>query len=212
MNSPIRVYLADDHPVVRKGMARLLKTFPRIKDVMDAANGRELLALIQHELPDAVILDIEMPTMGGVETARFIGENYPTVKILVLTMHTEEVFINKLMDLGVHGFLSKSVEPEELERALYSIVDRDFYRNNLVEEALGRYSRSAREEVYGKLSIREVEVLLLICQELSPREISDRLQISEKTFFNHRSNILEKTGARNNIGLLKYALQKGLLK
>jgi two-component system, NarL family, response regulator DegU len=208
----IRVYLADDHPVVRKGMARLLKTFLRVGEVMDAANGRELISLIQNQLPDAVIIDIEMPVMGGVEAAKWISENFPSVKMLVLTMHTEEVFINKLMDLGVQGFLSKAAEPEELEEALYSIVDKDFYRNNIVEDALGKYSRTIREDVYARLSLREVEVLLLICQELTSKEISERLHISEKTFFNHRGNILEKTGARGNVGLLKYALLKGLIK
>jgi DNA-binding NarL/FixJ family response regulator len=212
MSMSISVYVADDHPVVRKGMARLLKTFGRIGSVGEAANGKELVDLLADELADVVIMDIEMPTLGGVEAAKIISQRFPSVKILVLTLHAEEVFIDKLLDIGVNGFLNKSVEPEELEKALYAVVDNDFYRNAIVERALQKSNRDGKADSYGKLSTREIEILLLICDELTPGEISQRLQISEKTFFNHRANILEKTGARNNVGLLKFALTKGLKK
>jgi DNA-binding NarL/FixJ family response regulator len=204
----IKVYLADDHTVVRKGMLRLLSTFKRVRDVEEAPNGKELIALIEKNTPDAVILDLEMPVMGGIETSRYITNHYPKVKILVLTMHIEDFFIHKLMDIGVNGFLSKSAEPSEVEQALYSIVDRDFYKNATVEKALKKIIVH-HDNSNSKLTARETEILLLICQELTPGEISERIQISEKTFFNHRSNILLKTSARSNVGLLRYALQNG---
>ena len=207
------MYLADDHNVVRKGMSRLLRTFSRVVEVSEAANGKELIMLIEQRLPDAIILDVEMPVLGGVDTARYISQHFPTVKILVLTMHNEEIFINRLLDFGVHGFLTKSCEPEEVERALYAIVDHDFYRNAIVEKALAsRIASQNSTHSHVRLSTREIEILLLICQELSSGEISERLRISEKTFFNHRSHILEKTGSRGNIGLLKFAQQKGYFK
>ena len=205
----INVYLADDHNVVRKGMIRLLGTFDRVGEVKEASNGRELLDLIEGREPDAVIIDLEMPVMGGIEAGRQISDHFPDVKILMLTMHTEGVFINKLMDIGVHGFLSKSAEVEEVEKALYSVIDKDFYKNDIVEKAIAKSINREPEDKYSKLTTREIEILLLICQEYTPGEISNRLSISEKTFFNHRANIVTKTGVRNNIGLYKFAIQRG---
>lgn len=210
MKSKLKVYLAEDHNVVRKGMQRLLHSFEHVDVVKDAANGKELLTLIEEDNPDAVILDVEMPVMGGIEAAKIIADRYPSVKMLVLTMHNESVFINKLMDIGVHGFLSKSAEPQEVERALQAIVEKDFYKNDIATKALmSSGSRPTEEDKYCKLTNREIEIMLLICQELTPGEISDRLQISEKTFFNHRANILEKTKVRGNVGLIRYAVLNG---
>lgn len=202
------VYLADDHHVVRKSMSRLVNSFGRVARVEEAADGRELIKLIEQGIPDAVIMDLEMPGMGGIEAGKQIAERFPEVKILVLTMHTEGVFINRLLDVGVHGFLSKACQPDEVEKALYSIVDYDFYRNEIVVKALSNIQKT-NSEPGTKLTNRELEILLLICQELRPNEISERLQISEKTFFNHRSNILIKTRSRSNVGLVQYAIHRG---
>ena len=210
--SKLKIYIADDHTFVRKGMIRLLNTFQRIGEIKEAANGQEIIQLVEASAPDAVILDLEMPVMNGFDTSKYLVEHYPDIKILILTMHTEEVFILNLMELGVHGFLNKNAEPEEVERALYSILDKDFYRNEIVNQALRKgVRRSPQQSATSKLSPRELEILLLICQELSPPEISSRLKISEKTFFNHRTNLLVKTGVRGNVGLVKYAYQNGIL-
>jgi DNA-binding NarL/FixJ family response regulator len=207
------VFIADDHAVVRSAMVRLLKTFSRVSHVEEAANGRELAMLLEQRTPDAVILDIEMPVMGGMEAARLIVNNFPEIKILMLTMHIEDLFVSRMMDIGVHGFLSKNCSAEELEKALYSVVDKDFYRNEIVARILRLLpTRKYDASEHHKLSPREIEILLLICDELSPSEISGRLKISEKTYFNHRYNILEKTGAKNNVGLLKYAIDNDLYK
>lgn len=211
MNKEIVVYIADDHNIVRRGMARLVKTFDRVLEVQEAAHGKELIAKIQKREPHAVILDVEMPVMGGLDTTRYLSEHFPNVKILILTMHLESVFISRLMNSGAHGFLSKSSEPEEVEKALYAVIDNDFYRNTIVENAMAQNKITDGDE-FVRLSPREIEILLLICQELSPGEISTRLQISEKTFFNHRTNILRKANARGNIGLLKFASAKGYIK
>jgi two-component system response regulator DegU len=205
----IKVYLAEDHNVVRKGMQRLLSSFEQVEIVKDAANGKELLRLIEEDEPDAVILDVEMPVMGGVETAEIIANHYPCIKMLVLTMHNEAVFINMLMDIGIHGFLSKRAGPEEVEKALQAIIEKDFYKNEITVRALTSHHSKKKKNGYSKLTTREVEVLLLICGELTPGEISGRLQISEKTFFNHRANILSKTNSRSNVGLIRYAITQG---
>ena len=206
IKSKLKVYLAEDHNVVRKGMQRLLNSFEQVDIVKDAANGKELLTLIEEDNPDAVILDVEMPVMSGIEAAKIIADRYPSVKMLVLTMHNEAVFINKLMDIGVHGFLSKSAEPQEVEEALKAIIEKDFYHNEIATKALSHVVGKPDQDGYGKLTNREIEIMLLICQELTPGEISERLQISEKTFFNHRANILQKTKARSNVGLIRYAI------
>lgn len=205
---PISVYIADDHPVVRKGMSRLLSTFKRIREVREASNGREIIDMISQRPPDVVIMDVEMPGMGGIDASKIIANRFPQTKIMILTMHTEDVIISQLLDIGIHGFLAKSTEPEEIERAIYSIVDKDFYKNSLIEDVL---KKAPRQPAYGRLTPREIEVLLLICQELSHTEISARLKISEKTYFNHRVHILGKTGARSNVGLLKFALERGIV-
>ncbi|MBL7864721.1 MAG: response regulator transcription factor [Cyclobacteriaceae bacterium] len=211
MTKKLTIYLADDHTVVRKGMTRLFNTFARVGSVKEAGNGAELLELVEKRRPDAVVLDVEMPVMGGMEAAKHLSDLFPEVKILILTMHTEEAIIIRLMDIGVHGFLSKAAEPAEVETALYAIVDRDFYRNEIVEHALIR-AASIPKQVRTPLSAREIEVLLLICEDLSPQEIGDRLGITQHTYFNHRAHILSKTDMRTNVGLVKFAYQAGLIK
>src|SRR6267154_759562 len=156
IRSKLKVYLAEDHNVVRKGMQRLLSSFERIGTVKDAANGKELISLIEEDEPDAVILDVEMPVMGGIEAAKIIADRYPEVKILILTMHNEVVFINRLLDIGVHGLLSKSAEPKEVEVALDSIVDKDFYHNDIVRNALANPNGKDSGDGYCKLTNREM--------------------------------------------------------
>jgi DNA-binding NarL/FixJ family response regulator len=126
-------------------------------------------------------------------------------------MHNESVFIKKLMDIGVHGFLTKSAQPDEVERALKAIVFNDFYRNEISMSASANRNSKIEQEKYHKLTNREIEILLLICQEMTPGEISERLQISEKTFFNHRANALLKTNSRSNVGLVRYAIKQGII-
>jgi two-component system, NarL family, response regulator DegU len=208
----LKVYVADDHPIVRQGMVRLLSTFQRVAMVKEAANGKELIDLLTDEPADAVIIDVEMPVMGGIEAAKIILQRFPDVKILILTLHTEEVFVSRLLDIGVNGILTKSTEPEELEGALYAIIEKDFYKNDLVENSRSKNHKEFDDDHPTKLSTREIEILILICQDLTPGDISLRLQISEKTFFNHRAHILEKTGARSNVGLVKYAMQRGYIR
>jgi two-component system, NarL family, response regulator DegU len=207
----LKVYIADDHTFVRKGMTRLLNTFSRIGEVNEASNGKELITLVESNAPDIVILDLEMPVLNGFDCSKHLVDNHPDVKILILTMHTEEVFILNLMELGVHGFLNKNAEPEEVEKALYAIADRDFYRNDIINQVLQNKIKRNKSVTTNHLSSRELEILLLICQEFTAAEISKRLQISEKTFFNHRANILSKLNVRGNVGLVKYAYQYGII-
>ena len=212
----LKVYIADDHTLFRKAMVNLLRSFERITDVKDAENGKELLTLIKYEQPDVVIVDLQMPVMDGTETSAIILQKYPDVKIIILTMHDSNKFILHMMDLGVHAFLLKNTEPDELEKAIYAVADKDFYHNDLVVAVL---RKNVNEKKMGQrptfqaaeLTEREKEILLLICQELTMKEIGQRLFLSENTVRNHRVNIMEKVGVNNIVGLVKYAYEAGVV-
>ena len=212
----LKVYIADDHTLFRKAMVNLLRSFERITDVKDAENGKELLTLIKYEQPDVVIVDLQMPVMDGSETSAIILQKYPDVKIIILTMHDSNKFILHMMDLGVHAFLLKNTEPDELEKAIYAVADKDFYHNDLVVAVLRKNvneKRMGQRPTFqaAELTEREKEILLLICQELTMKEIGQRLFLSENTVRNHRVNIMEKVGVNNIVGLVKYAYEAGVV-
>ncbi|WP_276368439.1 response regulator transcription factor [Chryseolinea sp. H1M3-3] len=212
----LKVYIADDHTLFRKAMVNLLRSFDRISDVKDAENGKELLTLIKNEVPDVAIVDLQMPIMDGTETSTQIVQKYPEVKIIILTMHDSNKFILHMMDLGVHAFLLKNTEPDELERAIYAVADKDFYHNDLVASVLRKNvteRKIAQRPNFkpAELTEREKEILFLICQELTMKEIGQRLFLSENTVRNHRVNIMEKVGVRNIVGLVKYAYEAGVV-
>jgi two-component system response regulator DegU len=212
----LKVYIADDHTLFRKAMVNLLRSFERITDVKDAENGKELLTLIKYEIPDVVIVDLQMPVMDGTETSTIILQKYPDVKVIILTMHDSNKFILHMMDLGVHAFLLKNTEPDELEKAIYAVADKDFYHNDLVVAVLRKNVNERKmgqrpNFQHSELTEREKEILLLICQELTMKEIGQRLFLSENTVRNHRVNIMEKVGVNNIVGLVKYAYEVGVV-
>lgn len=200
MSEKLKVYIADDHTIFRKAMVSLLQSFPRIGTVKDAENGRELLNLVKEEEPDIVLLDLQMPIMDGSETCENLYNKYPDVRVIVLSMHDSERYIQHMMDLGARAFLFKNVEPDELEEAIYSVADKDFYHNELIASILRKSLREKhnlkRPDFKQELTEREREILLLICQEYSTKEISSRLSLSDRTVENHRAKIMEKTGVK----------------
>ena len=216
MKQEYSVYIADDHTLFRKAMVNLIRTFEKVKQIKDAENGRELINLIKLEAPDVAIIDLQMPGMDGAEASELIIQKYPEVKIIILTMHDSEKYILHMMEMGVHAFLLKNTEPDELEKAIYSVIEKDFYHNDLVAAVL---RKNVKEKKVGKrpvflqneLSDREKEVLTLICGELTMKEIGQKLFLSENTVRNHRVNIMDKVGVNNIVGLVKYAYEIGLL-
>ncbi|MFZ5999823.1 MAG: response regulator [Bacteroidota bacterium] len=215
-NRKLRVYMADDHTLFRKAMVAMVQTFENVGEVKDAENGKELLTLMKYATPDVAIVDLQMPVMDGVETCENILKKFPDVKVIVLTMHDSEKYILHMLELGVHAFLLKNTEPEELERAINKVMEQDFYHNDLVAAVLRKNvleKRGSQRPVFrqANLSEREKEVLLLICQELTIKEIGQRLSLSENTIRNHRVNIMEKVGSTNAIGLVRFAYDSGLL-
>jgi two-component system, NarL family, response regulator DegU len=217
MKKQLNVYIADDHTLFRKAMMNLIRAFDSVADVKDAENGKELLTLMKYQQPDVAIVDLQMPVMDGVATCETIIQKYPEVKLIILTMHDSEKYILHMMEMGVHAFLLKNTEPDELEAAINAVVEKDFYHNDLVAAVLRknmREKKSGQRPAFAaaELSDREKEIVVLICQELTNKEIGQRLSLSENTVRNHRVNVMEKIGVANMVGLVKYAYETGLVK
>jgi two-component system response regulator DegU len=217
MSNKLRIYIADDHTLFRKAMVNLLSTFKRVSEVKDAENGKELLTLMKYDVPDVAIVDLQMPVMDGSETCQAIVQKYPDVKLIILTMHDSEKYILHMMEMGVHAFLLKNTEPDELERAIYAVVEKDFYHNDLVASALRKNFNDKKHTKNPllkstELSDREKDIVRLLCQELTNKEIGDRLGLSERTVENHRYRILEKLNLKSTIGLVRYAYDSGIIK
>ncbi len=212
----LKVYLADDHTLFRKAMMSMIQSFTRVGSVKDAENGKELLTLMKHETPDVVVVDLQMPVMDGVETCEKIVEKFPDVKIVVLTMHDSERYVLHMIEIGAHAFLLKNTEPDELEKAIYSVYDNDFYHNTFVVSILRKRvqnklasHRPGFEKI--ELSDREKEIVRLTCRELTIHEIAERLNVSDHTVRNHRASVMEKAGVHTLVGLVKFAYESGLM-
>ncbi|MFZ5970032.1 MAG: response regulator [Bacteroidota bacterium] len=211
MDRKWKVFIADDHTLFRKAMVGLLQSFTDIGEVKDAVNGKELLTLMKYAVPDLAIVDLQMPVMDGVETCEHILQKYPDTRIIVLTMHDSDKYVLHMMEMGVHAFLLKNTEPDELERAIRAVMTKDFYATDWVTNIMRKNKQAERPEFNHTLTEREKEIVRWVCQELSSREIAERLSVSERTVQNHRFAIMKKLGVKNTIGLVHYAYQHGIL-
>ncbi|MEZ4903407.1 MAG: response regulator transcription factor [Spirosomataceae bacterium] len=218
--SSIKVAIADDQVLFRRGMASIINTFHGIAIVLEADNGKILLDTLAtiEPLPDVVLLDLSMPELNGIETTKVLHVKYPTIKIIILSVYGEDRFVTHLMELGVNAYLFKNVEPEEVERAIHTVVEKDFYFNeaflNAMKHRLGNRRNQKillTENIPSTLSAREIEVLNLICKQKTAQEIAENLFISVRTVDGHRNNLLEKTGVRNSAGLVLFAIKHRLI-
>lgn len=213
-SSKISIYLADDHVLFRKGLIRLIQSFKRIGEIKEASNGRELIKLVTESPPDVVLVDLHMPVMGGDEVCEWVEKHHPEVKVIILTMEDSEEYIQQLISYGAHAYLSKSAPPEEVEKAIYSVVDKDFYHNELVMQALRNFTiqvtRIRRDAP--QFTDREIEIIRLICEEYTMKQIANRLDLSESTIQNQRAAIMDKMNVKNTAGLVKFAFTKGLIR
>lgn len=213
----INVAVVDDQQLFRQGMISLLKEFRELNIVYEAANGIELLEKLKSQdlLPDVILLDIEMPGMDGLETTRNLKKKYPALKIVILTMHDEEEMIIHMVEAGAHGFLPKNEDIEHVVDAIYAVHENGYYFNDKISKAMVRGLVSSKKIALNfkttELSKREVEILELICQEHTSVEIGDKVGLSARTVDNHRLSILKKIGARNTVGMVMYAVKKGLI-
>lgn len=210
----INIYLADDHTLFRKGLIRLLKSFKNIGEIKEAVNGKELMKLVAHQEPDVVLVDLHMPVAGGEEVCRWMESKHPQVKVVMLTMEDSEEYIQRLVSLGAHAYISKSAQPEEVEQAINSVIEHDFYHNVMVTQALRNFTRQVgktRQDT-PQFTDREIDIIRLICEEYTMKQIAKRLEISDKTVQNHRATIMDKMNVKNTAGLVKFAFTRGLVK
>jgi DNA-binding NarL/FixJ family response regulator len=210
--SIMKFVIADDHKIFRQGLRYALVDDHRLKCLGEAENGIELLNLIEKQRPDVALVDVKMPEMDGIEATKRIRASYPGIKILILTTYDDENLILHLLDIGINGFLLKNAEPDEIKKAIYYVYEHDYYFNDLVSNTMLRSitTRSKLKEAV-KLNERETEVLKLICGEMTAVEIAAKIFLSPRTVEGIRTNLIEKTGAKNTAGLVIFALKNGIV-
>lgn len=214
--SNINIAIADDHKLFREGIRFLIDQMEGISVLFEAADGRVLLEHLKTHSPDVLLLDLDMPEVDGIEVLKQIRSEFPELGIIILTMHSDSKMIAYLMELGANGYLMKDTSPDELERAICSVNQEGFYFNKEVSEAmLGGLKNQNRKKPTLKynvsLTTREVEVLELICQEYTAKEIADKLFISPRTAEGHRRSLIEKLGVKNTAGLIVKVIKEGLI-
>lgn len=211
----IRTAIVDDQKLFRGGLKMILAEDPCIDVVFEAGNGRQFLERLKFEPVEVVILDVEMPEMDGIETLKVLHQQYPDVKVIMLTMHDSDRLINHLMQLGACGFLLKDEDPEIVRTAVNRVAAEGVFFRDYVSRAIlkGSKQRKRRQDdsYRAKLSDRELEVLRLLCQEFTSKEVAEKLFISYRTVEGHRRSMQEKTGARNIVGLVLYAVERGIV-
>ncbi|CAN5905082.1 response regulator transcription factor [soil metagenome] len=215
MKKSIKLAVVDDQHLFRKGLISLIKEFEEIDIVIEASNGNELVEKLKTRKPAVVLLDLEMPVMDGIETTEYLQRKYPEIKILILTMHNEEAIILHLLEKGAHGFLLKDQPIETLVDAIYAVIENGYYFNDNISKVmvkgLVRTNKIKPNFHEARLSEREIEVIKLICKEYTNKEIADKLFISVRTVDGHREKILQKTKAKNAVGIVMYAFKNNLL-
>jgi DNA-binding NarL/FixJ family response regulator len=199
----IRVLLADDHAIVREGLRALIDKQPDMEIVGEARDGREAIRMAREQVPDVAILDVSMPGLNGVEATRRITRELPDIKVLGLSMHTERQFVGAVIDAGASGYLVKDCALEELIRAVRCVVNGQVYLSPSVAGVVveGYRAKGHGESAFSALSLREREVLQLIAEGLSTKEIAGHLNVSAKTVGTHREHIMTKLEIRSIAGL-----------
>jgi DNA-binding NarL/FixJ family response regulator len=213
---PINLAIVDDHKIFRNGLKATLEDYPDFKLLIEASNGRELIGQLATHAPDVILMDIKMPEMDGMQTTAYIHQHFKEIKVLALSMHNEDKYIVDMMKVGASGYLLKNAEPEEIIEAIQTVYDKGFYFNEHLSVTLikqlvgpGNYIDSAPQQV--DLNDREIEVLKLVCQEHSNQEIADKIFLSVRTVEGYRARLFEKTGSKNLVGLVIFAIKKGII-
>ena len=207
----IRLLLADDHPLIREGFRSLLNKNERFEIVGIAENGKELIELAGKELPDIILSDISMPVMNGMDAIEQIRNLYPSIKSVVLTMHEEREYVINALRIGVQGYIIKSVERFDLEKAIITIFEGGKYFSPIVTNILAESVARAESQAISELTPREKEVLELVAQGHSTKQIADKLGIGTRTVESHRVNMLKKMKVNNTAELVRRAIELKIL-
>jgi DNA-binding NarL/FixJ family response regulator len=212
----IKVAIADDHKIFRKGVILSLRPYTNIKFVLEAENGEELLAGIAEAAPDVVLMDLRMPQKDGIETTKVLSKQYPHIYVLVLSMHEDERFVSHLMENGANGYLLKNAEPQEIKRAIMDVYEKGYYLNNFVNRILIKKAHSKQKSLPSlssdiTISDKEKEVLQYICMEFTAQEIAQKMEISPRTVEAIKDRLMERFGSKNTAGLVFFAVKNNLV-
>jgi two-component system, NarL family, response regulator NreC len=216
MTNPIRVLIADDHTIVRQGLARLLSDQPGLNVVGEATNGQRAVAMTESLKPDILIMDIAMPRMNGVEASKKLRKLMPKIKILILSMYSHEHYIHELLDVGVSGYLLKDSDGRDIIKAIDDAMKNKTFLSPVISKIMAESDLLprkgiSREERFKQLTNREREVFQLIAEGHSTRDIAEMLFVSVSTVKTHRSKIMEKLGANSAVQLAHVAIHLGLV-
>jgi DNA-binding NarL/FixJ family response regulator len=212
----IKVAIADDHKIFRKGVILSLRPYSAIKFVQEAENGQELLDGLAASQPDVVLMDLRMPQKDGIETTKIIAKQYPSIHIIALTMYEDERFVSHMMEIGANGYLLKSADPSEIKRAIIEVATKGYYLNNFVNRILLKKSHVRTKTVPSltteiALNEREREVVRYICMEFTAQEIAQKIDVSPRTVEAIKDRLMERFGAKNTAGLVFFAVKNNLI-
>ncbi|UCD71798.1 MAG: response regulator transcription factor [Syntrophobacterales bacterium] len=210
---PYRIVLADDHMIVRQGLRRMIEEAADLAVVGEAGDGLELLRMVRDVAPNMVVLDIAMPNLRGIEATRELKRIRPDVKVLILTMYKDKELLHHAISAGADGYMLKEDSDTELILAIHKVRRGGFYASHLLSRALPdgwvEKSRKDRKAAFECLTTREREVLKLVAEGRSNKEIAALFYISVRTVENHRANIIKKLGLKRTADLVKYAIRRG---
>lgn len=212
----IKVAIADDHKIFRKGVILSLRHYSNIKFILEAENGQQLIDGIQNIKPDVVLMDLRMPVKDGIETTKYISQHFPEIFVLVLTMHEDERFVLHLMENGANGYLLKSTDPAEIKKAITDVIEKGYYLNNFVNRILLKKAQSKNKPVPSlrnevEVNAKEKQVLEYICREFTCMEIGEQMGISSRTVESIKERLMERFGVKNTAGLVFYAVKNNLI-
>ncbi|TDW95688.1 response regulator transcription factor [Dinghuibacter silviterrae] len=212
----IKVAIADDHQIFRKGVILSLRHYANIQFVLEASNGEELLKGISTTDTDVVLLDLRMPVKDGIETTKALAKDYPYIGVIILTMYEDERFVTHLMENGANGYLLKSADPAEIKRAIIEVKSKGYYLNNYVNRILlqkshyrVKFTPSLHTEIV--LNDKEKQVIKLLCMELTAQEIAKEMGISPRTVEAIKDRLMDRFGVKNSVGLVFFAMKNALI-
>jgi DNA-binding NarL/FixJ family response regulator len=212
----IKIGIADDHKIFRKGVILSMRHYTNLKFVLEAENGEELLAMIPDIMPDIILCDLKMPIKDGIDATKAITKLYPTIRVIILTMYEDDRFVGHLMDCGAAGYILKNTEPAEVYKAINDVRRTGFYLSSFVNRILikknyskQKFNPSLTQEAV--LSEREKEVLMLVAMEFTATEIAAKIFISSRTVEAIKDRLMERFGVKNSVGLVFYAMKNRLL-
>jgi DNA-binding NarL/FixJ family response regulator len=214
-NSLKKVIVVEDHQILLESISLLISTIPNIELVGKAANGLKAMQILEKEEVDIIVSDVQMPVMNGIELTWKVKQQFPHIKILMLTVSEDSQTIKNALQAGADGFIFKSAEREELEMAMESLMNNKKYFSDKailnLAEAQNEVFVSDKEALKTMLTERELQILKLISQEMSGIQIAEKLFISPTTVESHRKNLFQKIGVNTSVGLVKYALKHGIM-